>query len=138
MNGRLAKLDRKILRADLENVRLIKLEAAYAVTELLPPDIISTYYIFFPDPWPKRKHHRRRLISTEFLDALYRTLITGGVVNFSTDHLDYFAAGRKLLRDDQRFEEIETFCRSESEKTDFELIFTNQGLPIGNCSFKKL
>ena len=137
MNGRLGKLDRKIMRANLENVRLIKMEAAYVITELLPPEVISTYYIFFPDPWPKRKHHRRRLMSREFLDALHRTLIDGGEVNFSTDHLDYFEAGCKLLRADKRFEEIETFQRSKSEKTDFELIFTNQGLPIGNCSFKK-
>ena len=137
MNGRLGKLDRKIIRAELNNVRLIEMEAAYVITELLPADVISTYYIFFPDPWPKRKHHRRRLMSTEFLDALHRTMKTGGEINFSTDHLDYFEAGRKLLRADKRFEEIETFQRSESEKTDFELIFTNQNLPIGNCSFKK-
>ncbi len=137
MNGRLGKLDRKIMRADLKNVRLIKMEAAYVITELLPPEITSTYYIFFPDPWPKRRHHRRRLMNPDFLDALHRTLITGGRVNFSTDHLDYFEAGRKLLRADKRFEETETFQRSESEKTDFELIFTNQNLPIGNCSFKK-
>ena len=137
MNGRLGKLDRKIMRAGLANVRLIKMEAAYVITELLPPEIASTYYIFFPDPWPKRKHHRRRLMSKEFLDALHRTLIDGGEVNFSTDHLDYFEAGQKLLRADKRFEEIETFQRSESQKTDFELIFTNQNLPIGNCSFKK-
>ncbi len=137
MNGRLGKLDRKIIRANLENVRLIKLEAAYVISELMPPNAISTYYIFFPDPWPKRKHHRRRLMSTDFLDALHRTLISGGTVNFSTDHLDYFDAGYKLLCNDKRFEEIETFQRTESEKTDFELIFTNQNLPIGNCSFKK-
>lgn len=137
MNGRLAKLDRKIVRANLNNVRLIELEAAYVITKLMPADSISTYYIFFPDPWPKRKHHRRRLMNNEFLDALHRTLITGGTVNFSTDHLDYFEAGKNLLLADKRFEEIETFRRSESEKTDFELIFTNQDLPIGNCSFKK-
>lgn len=138
MNGRLGKLDRKIMRANLNNVRLIELEAAYVITELLPADIISTYYIFFPDPWPKRRHHRRRLMNTEFLDALHRTLITGGTVNFSTDHLDYFEEGKKLLAADKRFKKIETFQRSESEKTDFELIFTNQGLPIGNCSFAKI
>ena len=138
MNGRLGKLDRKFIRAEYNNVRLIKMEAAYVITELLPADVISTYYIFFPDPWPKRKHHRRRLMSSEFLDAVHRTLKTGGEINFSTDHLDYFEAGRKLLRADKRFEEIETFQRSESEKTDFELIFTNQGLPIGDCSFKKI
>jgi tRNA (guanine-N7-)-methyltransferase len=138
MNGRLGKLDRKIMRADLRNVRLIEMEAAYTVNELLPSEIVSVYYIFFPDPWPKRKHHRRRLMNKDFLNALYRTLIPDGQVNFSTDHLDYFEAGKKLLLADKRFKEIKTFQRSENEKTDFELIFTNQGLPIGNCSFKKI
>ena len=76
--ARLRKVDKKIARMDLENVRLLRIEVSYAVRYLLPPNSVSVYYIFFPDPWPKKRHHRRRLINPAFLDALHSTLTEDG------------------------------------------------------------
>src|SRR5688572_3512508 len=59
--GRLRKIDRKGRRAGLEHIRLIRLEAAYLVQYLLPPASIAAMHIYFPDPWPKRRHWPRRL-----------------------------------------------------------------------------
>ena len=134
---RLAKTERKAQSAQLTNIRLLYAEAAYAVTHLLPRGAVAAYYIFFPDPWPKRRHHRRRLFNTAFLDALDTTLMPRGCIHLATDHLDYFAGIRRLLAGDTRFMETEPFVTSPAERTDFELIFLQQNKPIGRCSFAK-
>jgi tRNA (guanine-N7-)-methyltransferase len=135
---RIRKLDRKILRAGFGNVKLLRMEAFYSLQQLLPPHRLRTVYIFFPDPWPKRRHHRRRLFSPEFLDVLWSRLETGGTVQVATDHLDYFAAIRKALAADARFHEVPHLVRNADEQTDFELIFRGQGLPVGECAFEAL
>ncbi|MBI2439844.1 MAG: tRNA (guanosine(46)-N7)-methyltransferase TrmB [Lentisphaerae bacterium] len=142
---RLAKVERKAQRAGLANIRLLYSEAAYAVGHLLPAESVATYYIFFPDPWPKRRHHRRRLFACSgpagdaaFLDALAATLIPRGCIHLATDHLDYFENIRRQLAADQRFAEIEPLILLPQERTDFELTFLAQNKPIGRCSFAKM
>lgn len=135
--GRLRKVDRKLLRAGLTNVRLLRMEAYYATTYLLPADAISAYYIFFPDPWPKARHHDHRLFNPAYLDALARSLRPGGLVHVATDHLPYFEEIHAILRADPRFEEVAPFEPTEAERTDFELLFLGQK-PIGRCSFRRI
>lgn len=138
MLARVRKLDGKIRRAGLDNVRLLRLEAFYSLRFLLPPHCIRTAYVFFPDPWPKRRHHPRRLFGEAFLDVLWSRLEPGGTVQVATDHPDYFAAMHKCLAADPRFREVPPLVRAEGEWTDFELIFRGQGLPICACAFEAL
>lgn len=133
---RVRKIDRKAQRAGLTNLHLVRLEASYTLRFLLPPHRIRTFYIFFPDPWPKRRHHKRRLFSPEFREALWSRLETGGTLQIATDHLDYFAAIQRGFRADPRFRELPPMERTAEEQTDFELIFRGQGLPIGACAFE--
>jgi len=133
---RIEKVGRAVQRNGLENVRLVCAEAFFTVTNLIPENSVSAYYIFFPDPWPKRRHHRRRLFSPEFLDAVNRTLRSGGKIHVATDHLDYFSIIRNILAADRRFSEIETFVPAEHERTNFEILFLGQNKPIGRCSFR--
>ncbi|MDO9541314.1 MAG: tRNA (guanosine(46)-N7)-methyltransferase TrmB [Kiritimatiellia bacterium] len=134
---RLAKVERKAQRAQLSNIRLLYAEAAYAVAHLLPGNSVAAYSIFFPDPWPKRRHHRRRLFDAVFLDALDTTLMPGGRIHLATDHQDYFESIRRLLAGDARFMETEPFITTPEERTDFELIFLQQNKPVSRCSFEK-
>jgi len=134
---RLKKVEKKVAREGLTNVRLLRIEASYAIRYLLPPESVSVLYILFPDPWPKRRHHRRRLFNRAFLDSLYRVLQPGGHVNVATDHLDYFRETWDLFREDRRFNEVPAFVPGEDEKTEFELAFLGQNSPIGRCSFTK-
>jgi len=138
MLGRVRKLDRRASRLGLDNIRVLRLEAFYALYYLLPHHGVRTVYVFFPDPWPKRRHNSRRLFSPLFLDALWHTLEIGGCVQVATDHLDYFAQIQKHLAADKRFEEIPAMERTADEQTDFELLFRGQGLPIGQCAFQSL
>lgn len=134
---RIEKVERAARRLKLGNIRLLCSEIFVAIDKLLPPESVSVYYIFFPDPWPKRRHHRRRLFSQEFLEAVCRTLRKEGKIHIVTDHLDYFSIIRKILAADRRFAEIEPFIPDEQERTNFELVFTALNKPIGRCSFAK-
>ena len=135
MLRRIRKVDRKAVRAGLNNVRLLRIEGYYATVYLLPPRSVRAFYIFFPDPWPKARHHKNRLFDAQFLDALDRTLVADGIVHVATDHLPYFEDIAALLDRDPRFTPTDPFVPEEEEKTDFELLFRDQ--PIGRCSVRR-
>jgi tRNA (guanine-N7-)-methyltransferase len=86
---RVLKMARRLARTDLTNVRLVEATAQLVVQERLPLESVTCFWINFPDPWPKKRHHRRRLIQSEFAHQLARRLRPGGVVNVATDHLGY-------------------------------------------------
>ena len=136
MLGRVNSSGRRCERAGRENVRLFRMEGYYAINYLMPADYVSAYYFFFPDPWPKARHHSHRLFNPAFMDALFRTLEAGGTLHVATDHLPYFEEIHALLRDDPRFGEIAAFQPAEEERTDFELRFAYK--EIGRCSFRKV
>ena len=136
MLGRLRRIDRRVVRAGLNNVRLLRMDAHYATRYLLPRDAVRTYYIFFPDPWPKTKHRGNRLFDADYLNALVDTLEADGVVHVATDHLPYADIVRKTFDADERFEEIEPYIPDTDEKTDFELLYIDSK-PIGRCSYRK-
>ena len=133
---RVRKLDKKACRLGLDNLRVLRLEAFYTFYYLLPPHRVRTVYVLFPDPWPKRRHHGRRLFSPLFLDALWARLEIGGTVQVATDHPGYFASIRACLAADPRFQETAAMERAADEQTDFERLFRGQGLPIGQCAFQ--
>jgi len=134
---RLRKIDRKAVRRGIGNVRLLRIEASYGIQFMLPPLSVRAFYVFFPDPWPKKRHHRRRLFTAEFMDSLDRALLPGGLLHVATDHQDYFEEIQALLGSDARFEQTSTFVPLEEERTDFEVIFLTQEQPIGRCSFRR-
>ena len=76
--GRVRKICRRVAREDLKNSRVLRIEVAYAVSNLLPADSIIAFHLLFPDPWPKRRHHRRRAFTAQFLSCIHRALIGGG------------------------------------------------------------
>jgi len=136
MLRRIRKIDRKIVRRRQRNVRLMRMDACYATMHLLPARSVRTYYVFFPDPWPKKKHHGHRLFNAEYVDALHRTLQPDGTVHIATDHAPYFDAIRETMINDARFLRVAPFVPAIHEKTDFELLYIDEK-PIGRCSFAK-
>jgi len=138
MLGRIRKLNRKAERLPTQNVHVLRLEAFYTFYYLLPEHRLRTVYVFFPDPWPKRRHHHHRLFSALFLDVLWMRLELGGAIQVATDHQDYFGQIRKQFLMSPRFQEIPPMTRTEDEQTDFEQMFARQGLPAWSCAFQAL
>ncbi|MDH3982129.1 MAG: tRNA (guanosine(46)-N7)-methyltransferase TrmB [Kiritimatiellaceae bacterium] len=126
---------RRCERAGRENVRLFRMEGYYAISQMMPAKYVANYYFFFPDPWPKARHHDQRLFNPAFMDALFQTLEDEGCLHVATDHLPYYEEIYELLHKDDRFDEIEAFVPDEEETTDFELIFSDK--EVGRCSFRK-
>jgi len=76
--------------AKLDNVRLLRMESSYAVRYLLPAESVERFYLLFPDPWPKRRHHRRRIVTSDFLGSIHAALQKDGSIYIATDDVDYF------------------------------------------------
>jgi tRNA (guanine-N7-)-methyltransferase len=77
-------------RRGLQNVRLIRTEAASFIEKNIESDSVDCFHIYFPDPWPKRAHHKRRFICAQNITHIIRCLKKGGIINVATDHKEYF------------------------------------------------
>jgi len=86
---RVLKLARRLARSELRNARLLQARAEDAVRELLPEGSVRTFWINFPDPWPKLRHRRRRLVEPGFVRELALRLVPGGELHVATDDPDY-------------------------------------------------
>lgn len=80
----------RVRRHHLTNVRMVHAEAGAFVRCYLPDACLQQVHIYFPDPWPKKRHHKRRLVQEAFLRRLHAKLIARGQVRLATDHEDYF------------------------------------------------
>jgi tRNA (guanine-N7-)-methyltransferase len=82
-------LARRAARRGLTNLVAVRGEAQYVIAALLPRAFAAAVHVYFPDPWPKARHHRRRLLDPESLDLVLGVLQPGGRLYFATDHADY-------------------------------------------------
>ena len=95
--GRVRKVCRRAKQGGLENLRVLRLESLYTLEWLLPESCADRIHLLCPDPWPKAKHHRRRIFQKPFLDAVARVLKPGGELLFKTDHEEYFEWSEEQL-----------------------------------------
>ena len=123
--------------ASLDNVRLLRMESFYAVRYLLPAESVERFYLLFPDPWPKRRHHGRRIFSRDFLDSIAAALEAGGFLHVATDQSDYFQLIEQSGRVHPQFEIVrrDDFILP---LTRFERKFREQGAPIYRLTLHKL
>ena len=85
----LAQLLCAIDREQVSNIRLIRSEATYVLQHLIAPSSLSGVRVFFPDPWPKARHHKRRLLQPATVGLICERLRPGGVLHVATDHAGY-------------------------------------------------
>jgi tRNA (guanine-N7-)-methyltransferase len=137
--GRVAKACRKA--SVLENVRVLNVESSYAVGYLLPERSVETFYLLFPDPWPKRRHQRRRIVTPDFLDSIHRALVDGGFFRIATDQLDYFEQIQRVGENHSGFAIVdvnENPTRTDLPPTKFERRFSALGAPIYRLVLRKI
>jgi tRNA (guanine-N7-)-methyltransferase len=133
--GRVARACRK--SAALENVRILNVESSYAVGYLLPERSVETFYLLFPDPWPKRRHQRRRIVTPEFLESIHRALADGGFFRIATDQLDYFEQIQRVAENHSGFALVD-IDDAELPLTKFERRFSALGAPIHRLLLRKV
>jgi tRNA (guanine-N7-)-methyltransferase len=137
--GRVAKTCRKA--AALKNVRVLNLETSYAVRYLLPKASVETFYLLFPDPWPKRRHHRRRIVTHDFLDSAHRALVRDGIFLIATDQIDYFKQIQQCAQDYSGFLIVDPTASPDRRglpMTKFERRFREAGAPIYRLTLRKI
>ena len=136
MLERVHVFDGKPRRPGLAHAHVLRLEALYTFHYLLPEHHARVVYVFFPDPWPKKKHHSHRLFGPLFLNALWKRLEIGGRLEFATDHAEYFQVVEACFAGDARFERVAPMERGPDEWTEFETLFRGQGLPIHAAAWR--
>ena len=92
-------------RWGVTNVRMMRADARHLVIHSLPDSSLTMLHIYHPDPWPKKRHHRRRLFQPEFVAAVARVLVPGGRLAIQTDHAEYFEWIRAVLAGEPRLAE---------------------------------
>ena len=134
----------RIGRWGLKNVRIIRTDAAYFLTDFVPDGSVDCFHVYFPDPWPKKRHHKRRFFCPANMQQLLRGLKTGGQLKIATDHADYFDVIKALITAEKNtLEEIE-FTRpagadvGEWVGTNFERKYLKQNIPIYTLAVRKI
>ena len=134
--GRINKLSRKGRRMGLTNLRGVRIESAYFLQYLLPPHAAAALHIYFPDPWPKKKHHKHRLINESFPALARHALAADGTVFLRTDDADYFQQMNEVFGAASEFQKVETPPSLAEILTDFERDFNAQGIPTLRAAFR--
>lgn len=106
----IAKTLMGVRRAGLTNVRIVIVNAAEAVSTMLPDACTDELWTFFPDPWPKKRHHKRRLVTDSMASSAERVLRPGGVWRLATDWGEYAEQIRQVLLSADGFEFSGDFC----------------------------
>ena len=134
--GRIEKLDRKGRRAGLTNLRGIRIESSYLLQYLLPPHSADAIHVYFPDPWPKKRHHKNRLINESFPALAHAALAPAGKVFLRTDDAPYFEQMTEVFAAAKDFKKIETPLDLAELLTDFERHFTAKGIKTLRAAYQ--
>ena len=131
--GRVKKVCKKAHRAGLKNVKVLRLETLYTVEWLLPKESFHRVHLICPDPWPKERHHKHRLMQAPFFRAVYDLLTSDGEFLFRTDHEEYYKWSVEKMAD---FPEFLTIPWEEGDffypKSDFQLQWEALGKKLHN------
>src|SRR4030042_1162348 len=87
----------RIGRWGLTNVRIVRGEAAAFLRDFVADESVDCFHIYFPDPWPKKRHHKRRFLQRSNVETLIRCLRPGGTIHIATDHADYFEQIKEVI-----------------------------------------
>ena len=134
--GRLRKLSKKGGRAGLTNLRLLRIEARYLIQYLLPNSSFEAIHIYFPDPWPKDKHRRHRLIDADFPALAARILAPRGVLHLRTDDPSYFEQMQNSFAPTTNFAPEETPSALAALTTEFERQWVAEGKNTHRVSYR--
>jgi tRNA (guanine-N7-)-methyltransferase len=126
----------------LPNIRFLRAEARAFLTDAIAPASVSVFHVYFPDPWPKRRHQARRVFTSEFLRLLHVRLVPEGLIEIATDDKDYFDAMKKTIAAAEELwenvrETVNERILDGTNKTNYELKWAAEGRPLYYAELKK-
>lgn len=133
----------RIGRWELENVRIIRADAAVFLAEFVQAESVDCFHIYFPDPWPKKRHHKRRFICETNIKELLRCLKVDGVIKIATDHIGYFEQIERVLNTRRDLERIDFLTTSGADQgewvgTNFERKYLKENRQIYTVAVRKI
>ncbi len=132
----------RLARRGLTNARVVRGDARALLRDAVPDASVAVLHVYFPDPWWKRRHKKRRVFSEEFVRQAARVLVPGGELRFATDVAEYFGVMRALVSAHPAFLPLEPPAEKPPEHdldylTNFERKYRQGGRPILRAQFQK-
>jgi tRNA (guanine-N7-)-methyltransferase len=131
-NAGVGAMLKRIDESGLKNVRIIQHDAVEVLQHMIPPDSLAGVHIYFPDPWPKKRHHKRRLIQPPFVKLLASRVAPGGYIHLATDWENYAEQMLEVLSAEEMLEN--TVGEGYAPRPDFrpQTKFETRGLRLGH------
>lgn len=126
----------RITAGGLANLRVIRHDAVEVLEHMIPDAGLAALHVFFPDPWPKKRHHKRRLLQAPFVALAARKLVPGGTVHAATDWPEYAERIAEAFLQSASFEPADTGF-AERPSTKFEARGRRLGHPIRDLYFRR-
>jgi tRNA (guanine-N7-)-methyltransferase len=130
---------RRAARAGLANVRLVHTTAEDVLFRCLRESSVAAVHVYFPDPWPKKRHHKRRFFRPETVARVAEVLLPGGVLRIKTDHQEYAAVIEEVLRGEARLESVPAAAAFDGiQSTNFEVKYARDARPVARFAFRRV
>ncbi|HEX7831842.1 MAG TPA: tRNA (guanosine(46)-N7)-methyltransferase TrmB [Thermoanaerobaculia bacterium] len=126
----------RVEKRHLTNIRLINHDAFLVMRDMIPDASLAEIHIYFPDPWPRKKEQKRRIIRAEVLNEIRRVLVDGGSAIYVTDHEDYYEVAAPLIEEHFRAER-RIPGPDDPPRTNYEAKYRAEGRPIYEVRFWK-
>jgi tRNA (guanine-N7-)-methyltransferase len=126
----------RVQKRNLTNIRLINHDAFLVLRDMVPDASLAEVHIYFPDPWPRKKEQKRRIIRPEVLDEIRRTLVDGGSGIYVTDHREYYEVAAPLIEQHFRAER-RIPGPDDPPRTNYEAKYRAEGREIYEVRFWK-
>jgi tRNA (guanine-N7-)-methyltransferase len=124
--------------AGVDNVRLLSVDAVWSMRHLFAPGSITELWTFFPDPWPKKRHHKRRLVQPDFVRDAATALAEGGAWRLATDWSEYADAMRAVLDQEPLLSGGVTERWEERPLTRFERRGLDEGRTVTDLTYRRV
>lgn len=126
---------KRLERHGLTNTRIINYDAFPVVREMVPDESISELHIYFPDPWPRKRERKRRMIRDEVMPEWIRVMSPDARGIYVTDHQEYFEKAFEVLR--TYFDAEEADATESPPRTNYEAKYREEGRPIYEARFRR-
>ncbi|MBY0545079.1 MAG: tRNA (guanosine(46)-N7)-methyltransferase TrmB [Gammaproteobacteria bacterium] len=126
----------KIAETGIENLRVCSIDAIAALEASVADGSLARVQLFFPDPWPKKRHHKRRIVRPDFISLIERKLQNGGIFHIATDWADYAESITELMQQHDQFQRLNE--KGHRAHTKYEGRANRLGLDIFDLVFQRL